>query len=205
MALLSQGEMLHCGKPAVWHFVLWKPVPTREIWPAADRSLSEIVGTVSVGSHSGPACCLDSEVLLARAAAAYFHKYLTSFFGSLPVWAVPNTSSVFPLTPQSFVTAARNLDVYQMKLLSSPQCADIPPQLINPTVASSLHSCDFPHLIPLIQRKDISTFLTSSLVNSLLLMASASSLAGLLWFHMTWTLTQKLLKAVYVLNCYYGI
>lgn len=65
-----------------------------------------------------------------------------------------------------------------MKLLSSLQCADIPPLLINPTVALSLESCGFPHFIPLIQLKDISTFLTSSLVNSLLLIASASSLDG---------------------------
>lgn len=67
-----------------------------------------------------------------------------------------------------------------MKLPSSPQCADIPPQLINSTVASSLRSCGFPQFISLIPLRDISTFLTSSLINSLLLMASASSLAGLL-------------------------
>lgn len=176
-----------------------------EVWPVADRALLEIVGTVSVESHSGLACCLQSEALLPLAAAACFHKYLTSFFGSLPVWAVPNTS-VLPLAPQSFVAAAQNLYMYQMKLLSSPQCADMSshPPLINPRVASSPRICDFPHFIPLIQLKDISTFLTSSLVNSLLLMASASSLTGLLWFDTTWTLTQEVLKAVYMLDCYYG-
>lgn len=82
-------------------------------------------------------------------------------------------------------------------------CPPTPP-LINPWVASPPQICDFPHFIPPIQLKNISTFLTSPLVNSLLLMASASSLAGLLWFDMTWTLTREVLKAVYMLDCYYG-
>lgn len=149
-------------------------------------------------------CATYSKALLALAAAAYFQKYLTSFFHSLTVWAVPNTS-VLPLAPQSFVTPDQKIYMYQMKLLSSPQCAGIPPKLINPTVASSLKSCDFPHFIPLIHLKDISTFLTSSLVNSLLLMATASSLTGHLWFDMTWTLMQKVFKSVYMLNCYNGV
>lgn len=60
LALSGQGEMLRCRKPTMWHFTLPKPGPMCEIWPVADRALSEIVGTVSVGSHSGPACCLHS-------------------------------------------------------------------------------------------------------------------------------------------------
>ena len=189
--------MLHCGKPTARHFLLSERGSTCEIWPVVVRALPEIVGTVGVGSDSGPACCLHSEELLALAAATYFHKYVTSSFGFLPVWAVPNTSSVLALPPQSFVAAAWNLRHVPNEAPFLPSMCSIPPQLINPTVASSLRSCDFPHFIPLIQLKDISTFLTSSLVNSLLLMASASSFAGLLWFDIT--LTQKVLKTVYVL------